>query len=99
MCSASMASADDDFVREHEGFVRSIALRVRAEMDLTCELDDLVSAGFHGLLEAKSRFDATRGVQFSTFAYYRVRGACIDSVRKMAYLPRRAHQARGRRRP
>ncbi len=69
-------------------------MRVRAEMDLNCDLDDLVSAGFLGLIEAKQRFDPTRGVQFSTFAYYRVRGACIDSVRKMAYLPRRAHQAR-----
>lgn len=94
MCSARMALADDDFVREYEGLVRSIALRVRSEMDLSCDLEDLVSAGFLGLIEARSRFDATRGVLFATFAYYRVRGACIDSVRKMAYLPRRAHQAR-----
>jgi RNA polymerase sigma factor for flagellar operon FliA len=89
-----MARGDEEFVREHEGFVRSIASRVRAELDLTCELEDLVAFGFHGLLEAKARFDASRGVQFNTFAYYRVRGAVIDGVRKMAYLPRRAHQLR-----
>ena len=94
MSSAAMANADNEFVREYEGLVRSIAMRTRAEMDLNCDLEDLVSAGFLGLIEAQQRFDALRGVLFSTFAYYRVRGACIDSVRKMAYLPRRAYQAR-----
>lgn len=74
--------------------VRKIALRVRAELDLTCELDDLIAFGFHGLLEARNRFDPSRGVQFGTFAYYRVRGAVLDGVRKMAYLPRRVHQKR-----
>lgn len=74
--------------------VRKIALRVRAELDLTCELDDLIAFGFHGLLEARGRFDPTRGVQFGTFAHYRVRGAVLDGVRKMAYLPRRVHQKR-----
>ena len=89
-----MAHADDDVVREHQGLVRNVALRVRSEMDLNCDLEDLISAGYLGLMEAKGRFDPTRGVLFTTFAYYRVRGACIDSIRKMAYLPRRAHQAR-----
>jgi RNA polymerase sigma factor for flagellar operon FliA len=89
-----MARGDDEFVKEHEGFVRTIATRVKAELDLTCDLADLVAFGFHGLLEARQRFDPTRGVQFNTFAYYRVRGAVIDGVRKMAYLPRRAHQLR-----
>jgi len=89
-----MARGDDEFVKEFEGFVRSIASRVKNELDLHCETEDLVAWGFQGLLEARSRFDAGRGVQFNTFAYYRVRGAIIDGVRKMAYLSRRAHQLR-----
>ncbi len=89
-----MAREDEQFVRDHEGFVRGIAMRVKGELDLTCDLGDLIAFGFHGLLEAKQRFDPNRGVQFNTFAYYRVRGAVIDGVRKMAYLPRRAHQLR-----
>lgn len=84
----------DRFAQEYEGFVRKLASRVRAELDLTCDLDDLVGFGFAGLVEAKSRFDATRGVQFNTFAYYRVRGSILDGVRKMAYMPRHAHRAR-----
>lgn len=89
-----MGTDDQRFVEEHRPMVRKIALRVRAELDLTCELDDLIAFGFHGLLEARTRFDPARGVQFSTFAYYRVRGAILDGVRKMAYLPRRVHQKR-----
>jgi RNA polymerase sigma factor for flagellar operon FliA len=88
------AAPSDAFVKEYEGFVRSIASRVKNELDLTCEAEDLVAWGFQGLLEAKQRYDASRGVQFNTFAYYRVRGAVIDGVRKMAYLSRRAHQMR-----
>ncbi len=88
-----MAGSDgDQFIREHEGLVTSIAQRLRREMDLSVSMDDLRAWGFQGLLEARGRFDATRGVQFSTFAYYRVRGAMIDGIRKMGYVSRRAHE-------
>jgi len=83
------------FVVEFEPFVRNIAFRVKNEFDLkSIELADLMAFGFQGLLEAKGRFDPTRGIQFNTFAYYRVRGAVIDGVRKMAYLPRHIHALR-----
>ena len=90
----STLALDDAFVKQHEGLVRGVASRVRRELDLNCELDDLVAWGFQGLVEAHGRFDASRGVQFGTFAHYRVRGAVLDGVRKMAYLSRRAHIAR-----
>lgn len=86
--------ADDAFVKEFEPFVRGIATRVRNELDLSCDLDELIAWGFQGLIEAQTRFDRDRDVKFNTFAYYRVRGAIIDGVRKMAYLSRRAHQMR-----
>ncbi len=85
---------DDAFAKEFQPFVIGIATRVRNELELTCDLDDLIAWGFQGLIEAKQRFDPQRNVQFNTFAYYRVRGAVIDGVRKMAYLSRRAHQMR-----
>lgn len=87
-------SEADTFAKEHHGFVKSIALRVRAELSLRCEVDDLLAYGFQGLVEAKGRWDADRQVKFTTFAYYRVRGAIIDGVRKMAYLPPSAHHLR-----
>lgn len=89
-----MGADDERFVAEHAALVRKIAHRVRAELDLTCDLEDLIGFGQAGLLEARQRFDPSRGVQFTTFAHYRVRGAILDGVRKMAYLPRRAHEKR-----
>ncbi len=56
------------------------------------ETDDLEAWGRAGLLEAARRFEPERGVSFRTFAYYRVRGAMIDGIRKMAPLSRRAHE-------
>jgi len=52
------------------------------------EFDDLTNAGVLGLLDAANRFDGGRGVQFSTFVAYRVRGAMIDYLRDFDWLPR-----------
>jgi RNA polymerase sigma factor for flagellar operon FliA len=79
-------------IAQHEKMVRGLAHRLRRELSLRGELDDLIAFGFGGLLEAQRRFDPGRGVQFQTFAYHRVRGAMLDGVRKMADLPRRAHE-------
>ena len=97
MSSATGMSSqpDEAFVREHEDLVRKHALRVKAQFGLKTELAELMGYGFQGLLEARERFDPERGVQFSTYAYYRVRGAVLDGVREMAYLPRKVH-AQGR---
>jgi RNA polymerase sigma factor for flagellar operon FliA len=95
--SASVAESgrdDDAFVRAHEPLVRKLAHRIRVQLELSTELEELMAYGFRGLLEARQRFDADRGVRFETFAYYRIRGAILDGVRKMAYLPRRVHARR-----
>jgi len=83
-----VAAKDEDtaFVEEWRGFVTAIAQRLRGQLDLPVELEELVALGFEGLLGARRRFDPDRGVKFTTFAHYRVRGAMIDGVRKMTYL-------------
>jgi len=81
-----------ELIAQHEKMVHGLAYRLRRELCLRGELDDLIAFGFGGLLEAERRFDPARGVQFQTFAYHRVRGAMLDGVRKMADLPRRAHE-------
>jgi len=82
---------DEQFVREYESFVRGVALQTRAQLGLDTPVEDLVAFGFQGLLEARQRFDSSKGVAFKSFAYYRVRGAILDGVRAMARLPRRAY--------
>ncbi len=78
------------FTEQYEGLVRNIAVKTRDQLCLPCEIDDLLGYGFRGLLEARERFDPSQGVQFKTYAHYRIRGAIIDGVRKMVDLPRRA---------
>lgn len=82
---------DEQFVREYEGFVRGVATQTRAQLGVDTPFEDLVAYGFRGLLEARQRFDASKGVAFKSFAYYRVRGAMLDGIRTMARLPRRAY--------
>ena len=52
------------------------------------ELDELVSAGTIGLIEAFNNFDASRGLAFSTFAAPRIRGAMLDELRRQDHVPR-----------
>jgi RNA polymerase sigma factor FliA len=82
---------DEQFIRDYEGFVRGIAQQTRTQLGLDAPMEDLVAFGFQGLLEARARFDSSKGVSFKGFAYYRVRGAVLDGVRAMARLPRRAY--------
>src|SRR6187431_3297421 len=52
------------------------------------ELDDLVSAGVFGLMDAINAFDMTRGVKFETYCVPRIRGAMLDELRTMDWVPR-----------
>ncbi|MCA9582116.1 MAG: sigma-70 family RNA polymerase sigma factor [Myxococcales bacterium] len=82
---------DENFVREYRPLVERIVSQTVRQLDIDGFREDLVAYGMSGLLEARSRFDASRGVQFNTFAYYRIRGAVFDGLRDFARLPRRAH--------
>jgi RNA polymerase sigma factor FliA len=84
-------NADDTFVEKYSSFVKDIALSIKTSLGLDTESGDLIGWGFSGLLEAHQRFDQNKGISFRTFAYYRIRGAILDGVRKMCYLPRRAY--------
>src|SRR2546426_8609897 len=52
------------------------------------ELDDLISAGVFGLMDAINAFDLTRGVKFETYCVPRIRGAMLDELRTMDWVPR-----------
>jgi len=69
-----------------------VARQIRRSLGPGVELDDLVSYGREGLLDAARRFDTSRGVPFRAYANFRVRGAVIDGVRATARLPRRVHE-------
>jgi RNA polymerase sigma factor FliA len=64
------------------------AERVHSKLPEGVELEDLAAAGFFGLLDALRRFDVDRAVKFETYCVPRIRGAMIDSLREMDWVPR-----------
>jgi RNA polymerase sigma factor for flagellar operon FliA len=83
-----MAAARDRLVEEHLHLVHAIAEKLRGRLGKTMEPGDLVGYGTKGLIEAAARFDPQQGVAFSTFAYYRIRGAMFDGMRIMGWYSR-----------
>jgi RNA polymerase sigma factor FliA len=84
----STAANSQALIEECQGLVRSLAARIHRKMPPHVDLDDLVAYGQMGLAEAARDFDAARGTQFSTFAYYRIRGAIYDGLAKMSWFSR-----------
>ena len=76
--------------------VKYTADRIYAKLPDKVELDDLISAGIFGLMDAIDAFDPTRGVKFETYCSPRIRGSILDELRSMDWVPRlvraRAHQ-------
>ncbi len=78
----------DALILEHLPQIKYIAHRISAKLPSHVELNDLVSAGVLGLLDAVEKFDPGRGVKFKTYAELRVKGAILDSLRNLDWAPR-----------
>ena len=68
--------------------VNKIAYRLIRRLPATIEVSELINTGFIGLLEALRRFDRSKGVPFFSYAEIRIRGAMIDFLRKLDWVPR-----------
>jgi len=80
-------AARDGLVERYRGFVHLIVARLIRTMSFPKALrDEFISAGYLGLVEAASRFDANRGHDFRAFAFLRIRGAIIDHIRASCEL-------------
>ena len=85
--------ARDRLIDEYRDFVHGIAGRLTRALHLPIELfDECVAAGYLGLVEAAERFDFESGVEFRNYAYLRIRGAIIDSVRANSPLSVQAYR-------
>lgn len=78
----------ESVVERYGQMVRRAAAQMMARLPANVDIDDLVQAGMIGLLDAESRFDASQGTQFETFALQRVRGAMLDELRGGDWMPR-----------
>ncbi len=91
--AAAAVAKRDALIEQHHGYVRALAIEIMQRLPVRTDLEELVAYGHVGLVEAAERYDPLRGVAFTTFAYYRVRGAIYDGLRQMGHLSRGA-QAR-----
>ena len=80
----------EELVMAHLGLVKRVALHLKARIPAFMELDELIQVGMIGLLEASRAFDPVKGIEFENFAHSRVRGAMLDEVRRLSFLPRSA---------
>ena len=94
--SAADALSGNDLVLQELSQVYYIAARIRERLPQHVEMEDLVSAGVIGLIEATRSFDGSKNVLFKTFAKFRIRGAILDSLRETdwgsRYMRRRARE-------
>lgn len=77
----------DELIIEHLPLVKYHAYRLVSQLPPNIEVNDLISAGVLGLMDAATKFDPLRGVQFKTYADMRIRGAMIDSLRELDWAP------------
>ena len=78
----------EQLLLEHLPTVRYLARRIHERLPQHVDLDDLISAGVVGLIDAFSKFDHTKKVQFKSYAQFRIRGAILDSLRTLDWSPR-----------
>jgi len=73
---------------EHLPIVRFLARRIHERLPQHVDIEDLVSAGIVGLMDAFAKFDPAKKVQFRSYAQFRIRGAILDSLRTLDWSPR-----------
>lgn len=75
-------------IKQYQPLVRRLAHYMMAKLPPSVEVDDLIQVGLIGLADALSRYEASQGVQFETFATQRIRGAMLDELRGNDWMSR-----------
>jgi RNA polymerase sigma factor for flagellar operon FliA len=83
-----MSPRQEELILNELPKVRYIAKGIHSKVPSMVELDDLIQAGSVGLMSAAQRFDESKNLKFSTFAQHRIRGAILDSLRRLDWGPR-----------
>ena len=82
----------EQIIIEYAPLVKLVAGRLSMYLGYNVEYDDLVSYGVFGLIDAIDKFDMNKDVKFETYASLRIRGAILDQIRKMDWIPRTVRQ-------
>jgi RNA polymerase sigma factor for flagellar operon FliA len=82
------AAARDKLIERYIYLVRYVAGKMAMSVPPSVEIDDLVSAGVVGLMDAVGKYDRNRDTKFETYAVARIRGAIVDDLRSLDWVPR-----------
>ena len=82
----------EKIILEYAPLVKVVAGRLSMYLAYNVEYEDLVSYGIFGLIDAIDKFDCLKEVKFETYASLRIRGAILDQIRKMDWIPRTIRQ-------
>jgi RNA polymerase sigma factor FliA len=88
MPSEILSGEQERLLLEHLPIVRFLARRIHERLPQHVDIEDLVSAGVVGLMDAFTKFDPKKKVQFRSYAQFRIRGAILDSLRVLDWSPR-----------
>lgn len=86
----------ENIILEYAPLVKLVAGRLSMYLGYNVEYEDLVSYGIFGLIDAIDKFDCMKDVKFETYASLRIRGAILDQIRKMDWIPRTIRQKQKR---
>jgi len=75
-------------ILDHAPLIKHIAARLAMRLPRSISTDDLMSAGIIGLMDAIEKFDPSKNIQFKTYAEFRIRGAMLDELRLLDWVPR-----------
>jgi RNA polymerase sigma factor for flagellar operon FliA len=78
----------EKLILDHVPLLKHIAGRMAMDLPSSIDRDDLVGYGMVGLIQAADSWEMGRGLKFSTYAYTRIRGAILDELRRLDFLPR-----------
>ena len=82
----------EEVIKQYSPMIKYVANRIAMRLPPHIEVDDLISVGVLGLIDAITKYDPTRGAKFKTYAEFRVRGAILDELRSMDWVPRSVRQ-------
>jgi RNA polymerase sigma factor FliA len=86
--AGALSSEQERMLLEHLPIVRFLARRIHERLPQHVDIEDLVSAGVVGLMDAFAKFNPDKKVQFRSYAQFRIRGAILDSLRTLDWSPR-----------
>lgn len=78
----------EELIKEYAPLIRFVAQKIAVRLPPNIDIDDLISAGAIGLMDAIDKWDPTRDNKFKTYAEFRIRGAILDELRSQDWIPR-----------